>query len=450
MSAPAAGAPLAPDERLLQVVSRAERDAVMAPIEEAMTLPAAAYGDEAWYRLEVERVFARNWTAVAFACELPGNGDVRPFDLFDMPLLAVRGADGRARVFHNIVPYDGCLAVVSARQGLEQIATPYHGLRYDLRGRLLAAPYWDATPGCSREGLGGREGDLVEIASEERLGVLFVNLDGTAGDIDSRLAPWRRLVGGDFAIDRLVPARDGEGRPLIERRRVAANWKTYQENATINLLHEAFVHETYRRSPEVPRVGEDGRARFDLAMEGALLAFAHSRRDSGETYDPVRLPMAGHDIAVRPERGYFTTLYPNVNVPLLDAFAKVNIALPAGPGATELQHLRFYAPEALADAAFQEEERRVQGVFDLFHREDRLVIEAVQSARRSPVWRQHYYAPFWDALHHRFNQLVMVDMEHPAAPRDGAFAGGGLPPAEIARPPCGRPAANRIVSEEKP
>ncbi len=39
------------------------------------------------------------------------------------------------------------------------------------------------------------------------------------------------------------------------------------------------------------------------------------------------------------------------------------------------------------------------------------MIEAVQSARRSPVWRQHYYAPFWDRLHHRFNQLVMEDME---------------------------------------
>ena len=253
----------------------------------------------------------------------------------------------------------------------------------------------------------------MEIASAERLGVLFVNLDGTAADIATWLAPWRRLVQRDFAIDRLLPARDAAGRPLIERRRVAANWKTYQENASINLLHESFVHETYRRSPEVPRAAADGSPRFDLAMEGALLAFSHSRRHSGATYDPVHLPTAAHDPATPPQRGYFTTLYPNLNVPLFDTFAKVNIALPAGPGATELQHLRFYAPEALADAAFQEEERRVQETFDLFHHEDRMVIEAVQSARRSPIWRQHYYAPFWDALHHRFNRLVMADMERP-------------------------------------
>jgi phenylpropionate dioxygenase-like ring-hydroxylating dioxygenase large terminal subunit len=349
-----------------------------------------------------------------FGCELPGPGDARAFDLFDMPLCAARGTDGRLRVFHNIVPYDGCLAVRGERRGLTEIETYYHGLVYDLAGRLVGAPYWDTKPHAGPEALGGRDGDLVEIRSEERLGVLFVDLSGgEAGDIDAWLAPWRALALRDFDVDRLVPARDAEGRPLIERRSVAANWKTYQENASINLLHEAFTHEIYRRSPEVPRVGPDGKPRFELTMEGKLVAFAHSRQMSGQTYPPIVLPTAGHDPAVQPDWGFFTTLYPNINVPLLDAFAKVNIAIPTGPGKTELAHLRFYAPEAIVHPDFQAEEEAVQKLFDQIHWEDQLAIEAVQSARRSPVWRQHYYAPFWDALHHRFNQLVMTDMGRP-------------------------------------
>lgn len=55
--------------------------------------------------------------------------------------------------------------------------------------------------------------------------------------------------------------------------------------------------------------------------------------------------------------------------------------------------------------------KALEGFFDIVREEDRLAIEAVQRARSSPVWRQHFYAPFWDALHHRFNQLVMEDME---------------------------------------
>ena len=77
-------------------------------------------------------------------------------------------------------------------------------------------------------------------------------------------------------------------------------------------------------------MGADGKSRFELTMEGALVAFAHSRSHSGETYDPIRLSTAGHDVSVQPEWGYFTTLYPNINIPL-----------PTGPGETEHRHLRF-------------------------------------------------------------------------------------------------------------
>ena len=128
------------DQRIAALISPTERDAVMAPIAQASTLPACAYEDDAWFELEVERIFSRHWVGVRFACELPDPGDAQPFDLFGMPLVALRGADGRLRVFHNIVPYDGCLAVLSAARGLTAIETYYHGLRFDLRGRLVAAP----------------------------------------------------------------------------------------------------------------------------------------------------------------------------------------------------------------------------------------------------------------------------------------------------------------------
>jgi len=399
------------DDKLSRVVSQAERDAVMAPLADALTLPAQAFNGEAWYALEVERIFRRNWMAVLFDCAVPDIGDAMPFDVCGIPLAAVRGGDGRLRVFHNVCPYDGCLALRSERKELSEIEVYYHGWRYDLEGRLIDAPYWSSRPATGPGELNGHDGNLVEVRSEVRLGTLFVNLDGQAGDIDAWLAPWMDTVSRDYDVARLVPARDRDGKPLIETRTVRSNWKTYQENASINLLHEAFTHDLYRKSPEVPRVDADGKPTFELFMEGALVAFGHSRQKSGKTYDPIGLPTAGHDIQRQPDWGYFTTVFPNINVPLLDAFMKVNIALPAGPGETRLQHLRFYSPEALADPTFQDEEAAVQALFDTIHYEDKLAIEAVQEARASPVWRQHFYAPFWDALHHRFNQLVMAEME---------------------------------------
>ncbi len=399
------------DRRLANIISQAECDAVMAPVDGAMTLPAQAYADTGWFALEAERIFARRWMAVMFECSLPGPGDVEPFEFCGMPLAAVRGTDDVLRVFHNICPYDGCLAVRNAACGLEHIEVLYHGWKYDLRGRLRAAPFWGGSPESTAEDLGGHNGDLVEVRSAVRFGVLLINLSGDAEDADNWLKPWAETVREHFVIDLLVPARDAQGKPLIEKRSVAANWKTYQENASINLLHEAFTHAIYRKSPEVPRVDGDGNPTFRTYLDGCLVAFSHDRTDSGETYDEMNLPMAGHNPARQPNVGFFSTIYPNLNVPLLDAMIKVNIAIPVAPGRTDLMHLRFYRPEALTCDNFQEEEAAVQDMFDIIHYEDQLAIEAVQKARSSPVWRQHFYAPRWDALHHGFNQLVMTDME---------------------------------------
>ena len=195
---------------------------------------------------------------------------------------------------------------------------------------------------------------------------------------------------------------------------MASNWKTYQENASINILHESFTHALYAKSPEVPRVDANGKPTFCTRLEGSLVAFSHERTKTGKTYDPIDLPGAGYDPEVQPAIGFFSTHYPNINVVLLDAMIKVNIAIPIAPDETRLMHLRFYRPEALARPNFLDAERAVQALFDVVHHEDRLAIEAVQQGRASPAFTRHYYAPFWDMLHHRFNQLVMSDMERPA------------------------------------
>lgn len=399
------------DARLRTLITPEQRDRVMAPIEDALTLPAAAYRDDVWFELEVERVFSRNWMGVLFECELAAPGSAQPFELFDRPLLAVKAPDDNVRVFHNICPYDGCPVIRHPVDGLHELTVYYHGWRYDLEGRLLEAPYWNGTPQCGPTELNGHDGNLVEVRSAVRQGIVFVDLGGNAGDIDTWLSPWHAVVDEHYAVRTLLPARDADARPLIEERSVAANWKTYQENASINILHESFTHESYRRSPEVPRVDEHGTPRFQLWTEGALVAFGYSRADTGQTYDEIGLPSAGHDPSVNPDYGFFTTLYPNVNIPLLDSMIKVNLVIPLGADRTRLKHLRFYHPEALDSPDFLTEEHAVQQLFDVVHYEDQLAIEAVQRTRSSPVWQQHFYAPFWDRLHYRFNQLVMMNMD---------------------------------------
>ena len=404
-------------------LTREELASIRTPIERALTLPARAFTSRAFFDLEVERIFHRRWMALAFEGTLPAPGDMRPIELFGQPLALVRGDDGTLRAFHNVCPYDGCLAVRSEQSGAHEIEVYYHGWRYDLRGRLVAAPYWDGTPAGDPACLVGRDADLVEIRSACRLGLLFVDLGGHAGKLDEHLAPMYRLL-DEYDLDCAVPVEDDE---VLARsgRTVEANWKTYIENAAINILHEGFTHEAYRRSPDVPRV-RDGERTFFTVRDGALLAFGFRMSDVPDTYaSGGNTPHLGR--AGPPSKGFFVTLFPNIAMPIRVNMFRLGICLPEAPDRTRILQCGNFHPEAPKSADFAAYHRGLAERYDKVYDEDRIAIEAVQRARASPVWRQHYYAPFWDELHYGLNNLVADDVSSAAerVSRRGAASAAG-------------------------
>ena len=346
--------------------------------------------------------------AFCFETSLPQPGEMRPTELFGMALLVVRGDDGRLRVFHNVCPYDGCLAVRHPQQGVSEIEVYYHGWRYDLHGRLKAIPYWDGTPAGKLSSLDGRDGDLVEIRSASRLGVLFIDLGGGAGDVDTYLAPLIQLL-SEYDLQALTPVEDDE-EPRRDGRCLNANWKTYLENAAINILHESFTHEAYRQSPEVPRV-RDGRRTFEIFTDGPLMAFGFELADFARTYqfggDTPHLGLAPDS---PPTRGFFVTLYPNLAIPVRYNMMRFGICLPKGPASTTILQCGQFHREAVSHPEFATYHHGLASRYEQVYDEDRIAVESVQKGRRSPVSGQHYYAPFWDDLHHYFNKLIAADL----------------------------------------
>lgn len=387
-------------------LTRKELESIRAPIARALTLPARAFTSRTFFDIEVERIFGRRWMAVAFEGTLPEPGDMRPIELFGQPLALIRGDDGTLRAFHNICPYDGCLAVRGEQRGAREIEVYYHGWRYDLRGRLLAAPYWGGMPTGDPACLEGRGADLVEIRAECRLGLLFLDLGGQAGKLDDHLAPLYRLL-EEYDLDRAVPVEDDD---VLARagRTVDANWKSYIENAAINILHEGFTHEAYRRSPDVPRVRE-GEKTFFTVRDGSLLAFGFRMSDVPNTYATGgNTPHLGR--SGPPSRGYFVTLYPNIAMPIRVNMFRLGICLPEAPDRSRILQCGNFHPDAPASVDFAAYHRGLAERYERVYDEDRIAIEAVQRARASPVWQQHYYAPFWDELHYGLDNLVADDV----------------------------------------
>ncbi|MEZ5983943.1 MAG: Rieske 2Fe-2S domain-containing protein, partial [Parvularculaceae bacterium] len=291
-------------------ISREQLEKVKAPFGAARPLPAAAYYNQEFYEAERENIFCKHWVPVLFDFDVAKPGQALPFSYFDMPLLAVRGHDKKLRVFHNIVPYDGCLAVLRPADGLEKIETPYHGWVYDLEGKLTAAPFWDGTPEGSLRSVAEYETDLREIQCRTYLHTVFISLSQEPSSFENHIAPISRQF-SEYDLDQAAIAADELDQPIVITAVTNCNWKIFFDIDGPNVLHESFVHRDYRNSPLHPRVTKDGVKTYREIIDGYLVGIGFNRSDFAETYgavDPSK-PHLGRD-GTLPDAAGFVDLYP--------------------------------------------------------------------------------------------------------------------------------------------
>ena len=157
--------------------------------EAVMPMPVDAYIDEARYQREVERVFKHLPQALALSIEIPEAGDYRAMQVLDVPVLVVRGKDGKARAFLNACRHRGA-KICGHGAGTARVFTcPYHAWAYNDQGALVSRYAAETFGDVDHATLG-----LTELDCAERAGLVYVKLTpGEALDIDAWL--------GDFAAE---------------------------------------------------------------------------------------------------------------------------------------------------------------------------------------------------------------------------------------------------------
>lgn len=289
-----------------------------------------------------------------------------------VPIVAVRGKDGKVSAFRNACRHRG--AEVARGMGCAKMfVCPYHGWTYGLDGRLTRVQHESGFPDLDKTIHG-----LVPVLAQERSGIVFVTQSGEPSEQD----PGDGLPDLIAADQDLIDTHDNE---------VDANWKVSIEGS-IEGYHIRFGHRDtfypygYDNLNVVEHCGRNSRVTFPFRRVEKL----------------ADVPAAERSIEGRVT--YVYHLFPNALVTVLSHHTILVVLEPVAPGRTRNVAYSL-APTGGDPAAAETAKRDAQFVTDTGAPEDRALVESIQRTMESGANDHFTFGHFESAIVHFHRNL---------------------------------------------
>jgi Rieske 2Fe-2S family protein len=323
-------------------------------------LPPEAYFEPGWFAREQQQLFRRTWNYVGDAREVSKPGDYLTADIGAAPIAVVRDENGVMRAFHNICRHRGA-KLLDAAGNCDAIVCPYHRWRYQLDGQLSNVPQQHRQLPL----LDLTEWPLLPAKLAERGGMLFVNPDGQAPDINGWLAGMTDLIDA-FAPQRLKILSLG----TFE---FAANWKFYIENH-IDWYHLWYTH------PETLRMWRHGDGQ--MHQTGAHWSSFEPARAGFDAMTPGLKPLPGLSEQHRQNGAHL--LFPNLTLFTGDGYFATGLVTPIAPDRTRMHFCALVDPDQPTSAEL--EAGLLKAFQEITEVEDAGMTERLQAAVQSDAF----------------------------------------------------------------
>ena len=208
---------------LNQLLDSQDLERVRAPLEQAWTLPPAAYTDPRIFELERKHLFAKEWQCVAREEQLANAGDFVSVDLLDQPIVVARARDGQLRALSRVCLHRA-MPVVEGSGNASRFVCPYHKWTYELSGELRSAPMMEGVEGFAADSC-----RLPQLALEVWQGFVFVSLDPDPAPLAPQLEALTKTLEPYGLADQTIVGTIEYDSPW--------NWKILVEN-----FMEAYHH----------------------------------------------------------------------------------------------------------------------------------------------------------------------------------------------------------------
>lgn len=338
--------------------------------------PVANYRSPERLQAELERVLRRSPTPFCPSAAVPEAGSFVTREAAGIPIVVVRGSDGRVRAFRNACRHRG-MQVASGTGCARAFVCRYHGWTYNLEGRLRHIPHEAGFPGFDKEAH-----PLVPVTATERFGLVFVTQDEPAlgddslGGLDRLIAPDQRL----FAS----AERDFE-----------VNWKIFLESF-IEGYHIKSTH------PEsfLP-YGFDNLNVIDLFGRNSRVTYPFQRIKKLAKVPPAERRVDGL-------LTYVYHLFPNVLITVLSRHTNVVILEPLAVDRTRQFTYTLTNGGGDDPAALAEARRDAEFVGNTGTLEDRAVVHAIQRGLASGANEAFTFGRYESAIAHFHRTLTSL------------------------------------------
>jgi benzoate/toluate 1,2-dioxygenase alpha subunit len=233
----------------------------------------SVYVDTAIFEAELTRIFERSWVYLGHVSQVAKPGDYYATRVGRHPVVMLRGADERVRVFFNRCTHKGTQLVgAGCGNAPKALQCPYHGWIFGLDGALRTVPA-RAGYGDGPVRAGANEFALRSVAAMGQYrGFIFVRIAAEGPSLIDWLGP---LAGSlDNFVDR-APAGEVEIAGGVLRYEHACNWKFFTEN-TLDALHPMVVHNSAARSARTVAASQSPQSGLSPFELQALAPFAGS------------------------------------------------------------------------------------------------------------------------------------------------------------------------------
>jgi phenylpropionate dioxygenase-like ring-hydroxylating dioxygenase large terminal subunit len=372
-------------------ISADEIDRVARPLEEAATLPPAAYIRDDVFALETDRVFRKSWLPLARIDQLAKPGDFLSMDLLGQPVMIVHGQDGEIRVMSRTCLHRA--AQVAEGNGNRKLFTcPYHSWSYDTAGQLVRAPLM--------EGAGDfAEADcrLPQVRTEIWQGFILANFDPDAAPFAPQVKTFETYF-ETFRLADMVVVRTLEYDSDW-------NWKVLVENFMeayhhIGVHQETFEPAYHARDSRVP----DNDGSWSILHMPA----AHAELPPGLPQVEGLEDWQARDL-------FASVLYPHFLLGIQGSVVSWYQVFPESAGKLKLK-IHICVPGAYAAfEGFDQIADEICHMVDAIHQEDIGANNTVWKGLNAPMTRQGRLSPLEKAIW-QYNNWWLGKM----APEDGA------------------------------